>query len=213
MPAISDELASDLRLLSQLPSDEEVKEFCKMSTQIFLQGQLQNSDKFKGNFISKKILEKAAAKLSIEDPEKIDNCIGAIAYLYNEAAKFQASPEHLAKDLQNAGISFYEIVSCHFAENQDSFQEFISKNSESFLFLFHYSKLDWRLDCVIASRCKMDQVTPMFTLKLETKSKAGKLDSHFFQTDPVNLIHITNVLENALAELKSKEVKKIQKFL
>ena len=210
MPSISDELASDLRLLSQLPSDDEVKEFCRMSAQIVLQGQLHKNG---GNFISKKILEKAAAKLNIEDPEKIDRCIGAIAYLYCEAAKFQASPEHLAKDLQNAGIPFHEIVSCHFAENQDAFRKFISKNSESFLELPHYSKLDWRLDCVIASRSKMDQVTPLFTLKLETKSKTGKLDWHILQTDPVNLIHITEVLEKALAELKSKEVKKIQKFL
>ena len=158
-------------------------------------------------------MEKAAAKLNIDEPEKIDKCIGAIAYLYYEAAKFQTSPEHLAKDLQNAGISFYEIVSCHFAENLDAFREFITKNGQSFLELPHYSKLDWRLDCVIASRSKMDQVTPLFTLKLETKSKTGNLESHFLQTDPVNLIHITDVLEKALSELKSKEVKKIQKFL
>ncbi len=63
MPAISDELASDLSLLRSLPSDEEVKEFCKMSTQIILQK--QTIKKQSTTLISRKVLEKAAAKLKV----------------------------------------------------------------------------------------------------------------------------------------------------
>jgi hypothetical protein len=63
MPIITDELASDLSLLSLLPSDEEVKEFCKMSTQIILQKQTNKNQST--TFISRKVLEKAAAKLKV----------------------------------------------------------------------------------------------------------------------------------------------------
>ena len=53
----------------------------------------------------------------------------------------------------------------------------------------------------------------MFTLKLDTKSGDGKVETRFLQTDPVNLVHMTEVLEAALAELKDPKVKKIQKYL
>ncbi len=34
--------------------------------------------------------------LKIDDPEKIDKCIGAIAFLYIEAVKFEASPDQVS---------------------------------------------------------------------------------------------------------------------
>jgi hypothetical protein len=212
MPSLSDELVSDLSLLSSLPTDDEVKEFSKMSTQIILQNQFQKSKH--GTFISRKILEKAASKLGIDDPEKIDRCIGAIGYIFVESAKFRATPEQLSKHLHEAGVAFFDVVSNHFAENEPLFHEIVDKNRSDFLELPRYSKLDWRLDCVVSSRSKADQVTPIFTLKLDTKTgSTGSHESHLLQTDPANLIHMTEVLEKALAELKSNKVKKIQKFL
>ena len=212
MPSFSDELVSDLSLLRSLPSEDEVKEFCKMSTQIVLQNQMQKSKH--GTFISRKILEKAASKLGIDDPDKIDRCIGAIGFVFVESAKFKATPDQLSKHLHEAGVAFFEVVSCHFAENESLFNEIVEKNRSDFLELPRYCKLDWRLDCVVSSRSKADQVTPIFTLKLDTKTgKTGFEESHLLQTDPVNLLHMTKVLDKALAELKSNKVKKIQKFL
>jgi hypothetical protein len=95
LPNLSDELVSDLSLLNFLPSEEETNEFCRMSSQLVLQNGLQKSRH--GTFISRKILEKAAAKLAIDDPGKIDRCIGALAYLFYEATKFQLSTDQFSK--------------------------------------------------------------------------------------------------------------------
>ena len=59
----------------------------------------------------------------------------------------------------HAGIKYANVISCHFAETKASIQEVIDKNKSSFLQLPHYSKLEWRLDCVLASRAKLDQVS------------------------------------------------------
>lgn len=37
----------------------------------------------------------------------------------------------------------------------------------------------------------------------------GDTDSQIFQTDPVNLVHLTSELENALAEMKTAHCRRI----
>ena len=211
MPSLTDELVADLGLLSSLPSEDEAKEFCKMSSQLVLLNHLQRSKH--GTFISRKILEKAAAKLGIEDPARIDRCIGAIGHLFCEAAKFGLTPVQFSKLLDSAGIRFADVVASGFAESEPEIRKLVDRKEASFVRLPHYSGLDWRLDCVLSSRSKLDQVTPILTLNLETKTPDGRSEKHLLQTDPANLVHMTQVLEAALAELKDPKVKKIQKFL
>jgi hypothetical protein len=90
---LSDDLVSDLGLLNSLPSGDEAKEFCRMTAQLIAQGQFQRSKH--GTYVSRKVLEKAAAKLDIDDPAKIDRCIGAIGHVYCEAAKFKLTGDQV----------------------------------------------------------------------------------------------------------------------
>ena len=94
----------------------------------------------------------------------------------------------------------------------------------------HYAGLEWRLDAIVGSRAlpsnEVPQVAPIITMKLklrtsntDTGSTAGSplegeenIYRHILlQTDPVNLCHITDVLENALKESRSQQFRKLQK--
>ena len=92
----------------------------------------------------------------------------------------------------------------------------------------HYSGLEWRLDAIVGSRAlpsnNIPQAFPIITMKLKLRQSSTKpsynLDSEhedekdhnvLLQTDPVNLCHITEVLENALKESRSQKVRKLQR--
>jgi hypothetical protein len=65
------------------------------------------------------------------------------------------------------------------------------------------------LHCVqLASRSLRRQTTPQVTLKLETKD-GEQTEMHVLQTDPVNLVHLTQVLDAALQEMKSPYCRRI----
>ena len=73
----------------------------------------------------------------------------------------------------------------------------------------------------LASRALQHQVTPLVTmnLKLETKSALTSneegdntsIKNIVLQTDPTNLLHITQVLEEALQESRSQHSRRIQR--
>ena len=96
----------------------------------------------------------------------------------------------------------------------------------------HYIGLEWRLDAIVGSRAlpthSTPQASPVITLKfdldqtsltspLNLDSKSGKSDEKnkkvLLQTDPVNLCHMVDVLENALKEARSQQFRKLQRQL
>ena len=94
-PKITREIFNDLSLLNTFKSDDTVKEFCRMSTQLIF----NESERKRDTFLSRKLLDKAALKLEIDDPLKIDRCIAAIGHIFAEAIKFR----------YNSGSSTFEI--------------------------------------------------------------------------------------------------------
>ena len=94
----------------------------------------------------------------------------------------------------------------------------------------HYAGLEWRLDAIVGSRAlpnhSTPQASPVITMKLklsqpfspsslkeDSESETiNKNDHHvLLQTDPVNLCHMTDVLENALKEARSQQFRKLQR--
>ena len=94
----------------------------------------------------------------------------------------------------------------------------------------HYAGLEWRLDAIVGSRAvplnELPNVSPIITLKLKLRYPASKRElvdntkkdgennkdeDILLQTDPVNLCHITDVLENALKEARSQQFRKLQR--
>lgn len=101
----------------------------------------------------------------------------------------------------------------------------------SFLeYLPHYAGLEWRIDAIVGSRAmplnEVPNVSPIVTMKLKLRFPSinnvsdnnndtdveGEADHDvILQTDPANLCHITYVLENALKEARSQQLRKLQR--
>ncbi len=60
----------------------------------------------------------------------------------------------------------------------------------------------------LASRSLHHQVEPLVTLRLHTADGQDK-QCHVLQTDPVNLLHLTESMEAALQELKTAHCRRI----
>lgn len=80
--------------------------------------------------------------------------------------------------------------------------------SEMTMDLPHYHNLEWRFDVQLASRSLRRQTTPNILFKLHTED-SGIRETHVLQTDPVNLVHLTKVLDEALQEIKSPYCRRI----
>ena len=72
-----------------------------------------------------------------------------------------------------------------------------------------FNDLEWRLDIKLASRSLRKLVEPEILLKLNLKKGENTTETHVLQTDVVNLIHLTNSLEEALNEIKTNYCRRI----
>lgn len=101
-----------------------------------------------------------------------------------------------------------------FVTNKKSFMENILKQNTTKDLRFR--ELEWRMEAKIASRTLLHQAVPIITMKLHLDSETineRKLKLHsdqqrtkkevLLQTDPNNLVHIIEVLEEALIESKT----------
>ncbi|PSN33894.1 hypothetical protein C0J52_09561 [Blattella germanica] len=106
--------------------------------------------------------------------------------------------------------------------------DFLRKGPNTKLYQTAAQKLDVQPEVIrnaveglLASRALQHQVTPLVTmnLKLETKSALTSneegdntsIKNIVLQTDPTNLLHITQVLEEALQESRSQHSRRIQR--
>lgn len=80
--------------------------------------------------------------------------------------------------------------------------------SDSFIVIFLSYSHPPPPHCQLASRSLRHQTIPTVVMKLHTED-CGKNDVHILQTDPVNLVHLTQTLEGALAEVKTQHCRRI----
>jgi COMM domain containing 2 len=76
-----------------------------------------------------------------------------------------------------------------------------------------FNDLEWRIDVKLATKSLQKQIDPEIILKLNLKSNENKSEIHILQTDIVNLVHLTNCLDDALNEMKSNYCRRIFKNL
>ncbi len=116
----------------------------------------------------------------------------------------------LGKLLQDeAGVESSSAVAEFYGEHQEELIRL--QKTQPFLTQPRYHNLEWRFDCIVASRAKLDQISPMVTLRIETESTDKTLQHQCLQTDVSNLKKMIDVVEKALVETKTNRVKKIQK--
>jgi len=163
----------------------------------------------------------------------------AIAHLYVETAKQMMGPEQLSIFLKDSIPLSTSVLVDHYEKNhmvlQTAMKNIMQTNQSgarnSFVsHLPHYKGLEWRLDAIAGSRAlptnSIPQASPVITLKfdlhqtsstspLNLDSESGKNDEKnknvLLQTDPVNLCHMVDVLENALKEARSQQFRKLQR--
>ncbi|CAD1475915.1 unnamed protein product, partial [Heterotrigona itama] len=78
-----------------------------------------------------------------------------------------------------------------------------------------YHDMEWRFEVQIASRALLKQVAPLITLDLSIKNsdKDENIEHVLLQTDPVNLSHITQQLEEALQEGYSQHIRRLSRAI
>ncbi|XP_076650570.1 COMM domain-containing protein 2-like isoform X2 [Halictus rubicundus] len=78
-----------------------------------------------------------------------------------------------------------------------------------------YHDMEWRFEVQLASRSLLKQVAPLITLDLSIKNpdKEESIEHVLLQTDPNNLLHITQVLEEALQEGRSQHIRRLSRVI
>ncbi|KAK3602124.1 hypothetical protein CHS0354_003157 [Potamilus streckersoni] len=171
-----------------------VQEFCRLSFEFLRKGS------------NPKVYQGAAQKLGVE-LESVQNGVEGLMYLFTESSKFMISEIDFQDSIMTLGFSeeLRHSLLQMYMKNRNEVREILSEMSMD---LPHYHNLEWRLDVELASRTLRHQTTPTVLLKLHTKENS-KMSTQVLQTDPINLLHLTKVLEQALQEMKSPYCRRI----
>ena len=104
-----------------------------------------------------------------------------------------------------------QIVSKKYQENHQTLKNILTKKNETSFgteFIPHYKSLEWRLDVEVERRSVRKIMNPKFIMKLETSQ-----DELLMSADYQDLKHCCSVLENALKEIKSNNVRRIKQYI
>ena len=190
---LTDQQKANLALLGEF-DDAVASEFCKIAV-----GFIRNG-------VNPKMYQTAASKLGTP-VEKVRKCVEALMYLMSEMSKALVPEIDFQDSLLMVGFS-EELISTLlrlYLENRDEIRSILD---ELALDLPHYQNLEWRFDVQIASRALKSQIKPLILMKFDIKD-GGRMISKLLETDPINLVHMTEVLEKALAEMKTSHARRI----
>lgn len=181
--------------------DEPVaKEFCKIANEFLVRG------------VNPKVYHSAAQKLQVDD-DIVQGAVEGLSHLLSQAAKLKLSEQHFRESLLL--LSFPQPV-CeelvrHHAHNEKSLRKFLFERS---IPCWNFSHLEWRLEAEVASRCLKSHVAPLVTLKFQLRRGDGdETKDVVLQTDPLNLLHMAESLEEALQSAKSLHMRRIAKHV
>ncbi|KAJ8030840.1 COMM domain-containing protein 2 [Holothuria leucospilota] len=153
-----------------------------------------------------KLYQSAAQKLD-SDATKVRRAVEGLMHLLTEATRLELSEIDFQDSVITLGFSpeKKEHMLQLYIENRKEIKNILL---EMCMDLPHYRNLEWRLDVEVASRSLRHQVVPSILMKLHTEDNGTKT-TQVLQTDPVNLVHLTKSLEQALAEVKSQHCRRI----
>ncbi|KAG8201824.1 hypothetical protein JTE90_027304 [Oedothorax gibbosus] len=175
-----------------------VREFCRISIEHL----------FKGS--NPKIYQSAAQRLNIE-ADLVKNVIAGVTQLFIEASKTMMSEIEFRDSIIVLGFhddSQEELVK-HYLENNQMIRSLLSSFD---LDVPQYKNLEWRLDVQIASRSLRRAMEPTLLLRLQLE-KEEETNDVILEADPSNVLHMTEVLEQALQEAKSQHCRRIMRSI
>ncbi|KAJ8310437.1 hypothetical protein KUTeg_012302 [Tegillarca granosa] len=132
-----------------------------------------------------KVYQGAAQKLQV-DAETVKNGVEGLMYLLTESSKLMLNEIDFQDSIMTLGFS--------------------TEMQQTLLQLYLQNRREIR---TLASRSLRRQTTPNILFKLHTED-SGIRETHVLQTDPVNLVHLTKVLDEALQEIKSPYCRRIK---
>lgn len=190
---LGDEQKADLSLLSAF--DESVaREFCKIAV-----GFIRNG-------INPKMYQTAASKLGIES-ETVRKCVEGLMHLMSETSKVMINEIDFQDSMMTIGFTegLSATLLALYLEHRNEIRTTLDNLS---LDPVHFSDLEWRFDIQIASSALHYQTKPEIFLRFHLKD-AGKDVIKTVQTDPLNLVHMTEVLDKAITEMKSTHCRRV----
>lgn len=191
---LSQEQKEHLKFLTSL-EPEVISEFMRISVDFILKGPP-----------NPKIFQAAAQRLGA-DVHTVKNGINGLMNLFTECSRLMIGEIDFQDSVMTLGFS--EEVNKSLLEvylaNRKAIRDILSEMTVT---LPHYHNLEWRFDVELASRSLHHQTNPLVLMKLHTK-EGKKEKSEVLQVDPVNLVHMTNVLENAMHEMKNSHCRRI----
>lgn len=182
-------------------SEQVLQDFCKLALEYLKKGQ------------NPKLYQSAAQKLNVQS-EIIRNAVEGLLHLLVRSCKEKLSDLDFRDSMLTLGFSkdHVEILSAFFTSKKEEILHTLNNDS---LEMPHYKNMEWRFEAQLASRSLKQQITPLITMKLALENRRGNLsvsqENIVLQTDPTNLIHLTQVMEEALAEARSQHTRKLQR--
>ncbi|XP_064394217.1 COMM domain-containing protein 2-like [Halichondria panicea] len=192
---LSDEHKEHLAFLSNVATDV-VREFCRISVEFIKKGS------------NPRVYQSAAQKLGVE-ATTVQHGVEGLMYLLTECSKMLISEIDFKDSVMVLGYS-EELNDQLYQLYQENYREIRSILSSMAMDLPHYHNLEWRFEVQLASRSLQRQTQPKVLLRIHTKED-DKLTTHLIQADPANLVHLTQVLESALAEVKTQHCRRIMR--
>uniref|UniRef100_A0A1Q3FXB3 COMM domain-containing protein n=1 Tax=Culex tarsalis TaxID=7177 RepID=A0A1Q3FXB3_CULTA len=209
---IKQEQDKHLKFILNQP-EEVLIEFCKLAI----------------DYINNGINEKkctAAAKNLETTFDTVKSCVEALVCLLIDCTKLHITEQDF-RSLGTLNFSSEQIaILWQFVSSKRALVENILKQSADNE--LHFRDLEWRLEAKVASRALHRQATPVIAMKLHLDSEVvnehkEKLDQEsttargetrkevLLQTDPTSLVHLIQVLEQALIDSKTHRVRNFVK--
>ena len=191
---LSEEQKEHLKFLTSLEVDV-VLEFARISLDSILKGSS-----------NPKIFQAAAQKLGVE-VNMVKNGITGLQHVLTESSRLMIGEIDFQDSVMTLGFS-EEVIRALLQMYLTNRKEIRNILGEMCLGIPHYHDLEWRFDVELASRSLQHQTNPVVIMRLHTK-EGEKKAAEILETDPVNLIHLTTELENAMQEMKTAHCRRI----
>ncbi|KAK2579979.1 hypothetical protein KPH14_012239 [Odynerus spinipes] len=183
-----------LFLTKQTP--QVLQDFCKLGLDYLQKGH------------NMKLYHAAAQKLEVET-DVIKNSVEGLINLLLESCKYKLSNEDFRDSIIALGFSQDNEVILSKLYNAKK-KEISSILSAIGFKIPEYHDIEWRFEVQTASRSLLKQVIPLITLDFSLKNN-GIIDHVLLQTDPLNLLHMAQELEEALQEGYSQHTRQISR--
>lgn len=182
-------------------TSQVLQDFCKLALDYLQKGP------------NVKLYNAAAQKLEVE-ANVIKNSVEGLVNLLLESCKYKLSAEDFRDSVISLGFSAEQevILSKLYSVKKDEILDTLTNIGFK---LPEYHDMEWRFEVQIASRSLLKQVAPLVTLDFSIKNpgKDENIEHVLLQTDPINLLHITQELEEALQEGRSQHIRRLSRVI